>query len=86
MAAREALGLYRQIFRYSMRFKDYNIRTYAIRSTRDRFRANTSVSDQEVLKELFSEGQTQLEIIKRQATISSLYSFSSKELVVEKYQ
>mmetsp|Transcript_37973 Transcript_37973/g.65107 ORF Transcript_37973/g.65107 Transcript_37973/m.65107 type:complete len:87 (+) Transcript_37973:18-278(+) len=80
-----ALSLYRQLFRQASRFRDYNIRSYAMRSVRTRFRENLNVSTQEALDQLLAEGKAQLEVVKRQAAISELYGFSSKELVIEKY-
>ena len=71
--------------RHSNRFVDFNMRHYALRTTRQRFRENQNEQDAGKIKELLMIGQEQLEIVKRQASISQLYAFSSKPLVVEDY-
>lgn len=80
------LGLYRQMLRYSRLFKDFNVKNYAIRSVRTRFRENKDIKDSEKLEQLLIDAKTQLEVLKRQSTISQLYGSSSHKLAVEHYK
>mmetsp|Transcript_1957 Transcript_1957/g.2421 ORF Transcript_1957/g.2421 Transcript_1957/m.2421 type:complete len:88 (+) Transcript_1957:28-291(+) len=85
-ATPSALSLYRQMLRCSQHFKDFNIRMYALRSVKTRFRENQAVHDEQLKERLLEDAVSQLEVIKRQTAISQLYGFSSKNLVVENYK
>lgn len=78
----ETLILYRNLLRAAAKFSSYNFRNYAFRRIRDDFVANKAVSDPEKLKELLTNSRNQLDILRRQGTISQMYA--SPELVVEK--
>ena len=84
MSNLSALSLYRQLLRTSRRFVDFNIQSYALRTTRMRFEEARG-ADPASAKELLELGHDQLGAVKRQASISQLYSFSSQPLVVEDY-
>ncbi|KAG0015194.1 hypothetical protein BGZ80_009994 [Entomortierella chlamydospora] len=59
----------------------YNFRDYAIRRTRDAFHAAKNETDPEKIEALIHKAQQQLEVVKRQALISQLYS--GEKLVLE---
>lgn len=65
-------SLFRQLLRESKKFDNYNFRTYALRSTKSKFRANAGASGEEVDK-LLQNGRKDLELIRRQTLIGSLY-------------
>jgi len=67
------LALYRSLLRAGSGFTNYNFRMYALRSVRDRFRANVGLSDAEAITTALHDGRQQLELLKRQATISELF-------------
>ena len=67
------LALYRSLLRASSGFTNYNFRAYALRSVRDRFRANVGLSDAEAVAAALHDGRQQLELVKRQTVISQLF-------------
>ncbi|KAF9896260.1 LYR motif-containing protein 4 [Lobosporangium transversale] len=77
----QVLGLYRNLLHYSSRFAAYNFRDYAIRRTRDGFHAAKNETDPDKIQALIHKAQQQLEVVKRQAFISQLYS--GEKLVLE---
>ncbi|ELT87260.1 hypothetical protein CAPTEDRAFT_102686 [Capitella teleta] len=78
MAARsQVLSLYKQILRESEKFPSYNIKTYALRRTKDAFRANKSVKDAQTISSFMKKGNEDLNLIKRQ--VSSLLMYVSTE-------
>lgn len=78
-AKNQVLSLYRDILRQSYSFGHYNFREYFVRRTRDQFRANITVNDNTAF---YNEALKDLQLLKRQATISNMYHFD--KLVVEK--
>lgn len=84
--ASTTLGLYRQMLRNSRLFKDFNVRSYAIRSVRTRFRENKDVNDPIKLEGLWEEARSQLNVLHRQASISQLYGFAAQPSAVEGYK
>ncbi|KAI7876942.1 hypothetical protein K492DRAFT_172085 [Lichtheimia hyalospora FSU 10163] len=78
----QVLSLYRNFLRYGNKFSSYNFRDYAVRRSRDAFRANANEADPEKIAAMISKAEKELEIVKRQALISTLYTTGEK-LVVE---
>ncbi|KAI8520224.1 PREDICTED: LYR motif-containing protein 4-like isoform X2 [Branchiostoma belcheri] len=76
------LSLYKKILRESKNFSSYNFRMYALRRTRDGFRANKDVTDPAKIQELIKQAEDSLQVIKRQVVIGHLYS--TDKLVIEK--
>ncbi|XP_066290481.1 LYR motif-containing protein 4-like [Branchiostoma lanceolatum] len=76
------LSLYKKILRESKTFSSYNFRMYALRRTRDGFRANKDVTDPAKIQELIKQAEESLQVIKRQVVIGQLYS--TEKLVIEK--
>mmetsp|Transcript_99894 Transcript_99894/g.242959 ORF Transcript_99894/g.242959 Transcript_99894/m.242959 type:complete len:92 (-) Transcript_99894:106-381(-) len=75
MARTEALSLYRNLLRQARVFKDYNFREYALRRTRDGFRAHQSLAPgSEEAQRALAEGRAQLDIVKRQSVINAMYA------------
>ena len=60
----EKLLLYRQLIKACRRFTDYNFKEYFLRRTREDFRSSGWANE---------KSEKQLEIIKRQALIQSMY-------------
>ncbi|SPO00047.1 related to ISD11 Iron-Sulfur protein biogenesis, Desulfurase-interacting protein [Cephalotrichum gorgonifer] len=81
-AAPQVRSLYRQLLRNGGAFTSYNFREYARRRTRDAFREHANERDPARVQEFLAKGKKELEVLKRQATISRFYSFD--KLVVEK--
>eukprot|EP00013_Stygamoeba_regulata_P029569 CAMPEP_0177649258 /NCGR_PEP_ID=MMETSP0447-20121125/11282_1 /TAXON_ID=0 /ORGANISM="Stygamoeba regulata, Strain BSH-02190019" /LENGTH=90 /DNA_ID=CAMNT_0019151987 /DNA_START=217 /DNA_END=489 /DNA_ORIENTATION=+ len=75
------LGLYAEMLRTSKQFHTYNFREYALRVTQQRFRENKSLSDPDSANKLVEEAQKQLELLRRQVVINSMYAH--KRLVIE---
>ncbi|KAK9447584.1 uncharacterized protein V1518DRAFT_407107 [Limtongia smithiae] len=75
------LALYRSMLRTSRLFSDYNFREYALRRTRDAFRAHRDAADPRAVETFLNEAESQLALLKRQTTISQMYQ--SQKLVVE---
>eukprot|EP00283_Hemiselmis_rufescens_P010792 CAMPEP_0173436130 /NCGR_PEP_ID=MMETSP1357-20121228/15776_1 /TAXON_ID=77926 /ORGANISM="Hemiselmis rufescens, Strain PCC563" /LENGTH=91 /DNA_ID=CAMNT_0014401185 /DNA_START=106 /DNA_END=381 /DNA_ORIENTATION=- len=70
---KEVISLYRELLRHGNRFSNYNFKEYALRRTRDDFRANMSVTDGARVAELLSKGKADLEVVKRQAALSRMF-------------
>lgn len=77
----EAIKLYRQLLRSAAHFSGYNFRQYAIRRIRDGFHSNKNVSDAKEIEQLLFEGHKSLAMLKRQTTISAM--FTLPDLVIE---
>ncbi|KAI9310084.1 hypothetical protein BX666DRAFT_1870976 [Dichotomocladium elegans] len=76
------LSLYRSFLRSGKQFASYNFREYTLRRSRDAFRAHASETDPEKIAALIDKATKDLEVVKRQALISILYS-SGDKLVIE---
>lgn len=79
----QVLSLYRDFQRYGRKLTQYNFREYAIRRSRDAFHEHASETDPEKIKALIQKAEKELQIVRRQAVISTLYTTGEK-LVVEK--
>ncbi|KAG0173341.1 hypothetical protein DFQ28_008775 [Apophysomyces sp. BC1034] len=79
----QVLSLYREFFRHGNKFASYNFRDYALRRSRDGFRANAAETDPAKIAQHIERAQQDLAVLKRQAAISSLYTTGEK-LVIEK--
>ena len=73
MSRQTTLGLYRSLLRAAGGFTNYNFREYAVRSVRDRFRANVALADSEAIDLALHEGRRQLEVVKRQSVVSQMF-------------
>ncbi|KAI8376359.1 uncharacterized protein BYT42DRAFT_498190 [Radiomyces spectabilis] len=82
-ARTHVLSLYRNFLRYGNKFASYNFRDYAIRRSRDAFRAHQNETNPDKINQLIQKAETELQVVKRQATISQLYTRGDR-LVVEK--
>ncbi|KAF2075792.1 hypothetical protein CYY_002925 [Polysphondylium violaceum] len=81
MNSNQVLTLYRSLLRESYKFSSYNFREYSLRRITQGFRENKNIQDNEKLSQLYKEAQNDLQVIKRQAVINSMYS--TQKLVVE---
>ena len=79
--AATTLSLYRQLLRASNGFDSYNFRKYALRKVKGSFKEHAKESNPEKISTLIQEAETNLAMIKRQATISHM--FKSDPLVIE---
>mmetsp|Transcript_4101 Transcript_4101/g.9339 ORF Transcript_4101/g.9339 Transcript_4101/m.9339 type:complete len:92 (+) Transcript_4101:79-354(+) len=70
---KEVISLYRELLRHGNRFSNYNFKEYVLRRTRDDFRSNRSVTDGARVAELVAKGRGDLEVVKRQAALSSMF-------------
>ena len=68
-----SLSLYRQLLRAGQKFTNYNFRDYALRYVRDDFRRDSSLVDAQAIDAAYRRGVMQLEMLRRQSTISSLF-------------
>ncbi|KAG1435803.1 hypothetical protein G6F56_013828 [Rhizopus delemar] len=82
MSSSQILSLYRQFIRHGNKFASYNFRDYAIRRSRDGFRANMNETNPEKLTALIEKAKNDLIAVKRQAAISQMYT-KGEHLVVE---
>jgi len=78
---RQVLSLFKQLLKEGHRVTDYNVRNYALRRTRDAFKEYKTVENPSEIEELIIRGQNNLDVLKRQATISQL--FGSGKLIIE---
>ncbi|XP_071511452.1 LYR motif-containing protein 4-like [Diadema antillarum] len=75
------LALYREMLRESQKFSGYNYRTYALRRVQDAFREHKDETSPELIESYIKKAQENLQVIKRQASISQLYK--DPKLVIE---
>ncbi|XP_046386053.1 LYR motif-containing protein 4 [Ischnura elegans] len=75
------LKLYKTMLRESEKFSSYNFRNYAIRRTRDGFRENKHLTDPEEVSKQIEYARKNLEIIKRQVAVGSMYG--GQKLIIE---
>lgn len=78
----QVLGLYRALLRQSSGFADYNLRSYALRKTRESFEAARTLSDPSALRAAYDRGIADLGMVRRQAVLSTMYS--AEPLVLER--
>ncbi|KAJ9202974.1 hypothetical protein DTO166G4_5709 [Paecilomyces variotii] len=74
-------SLFRSLLRQSSQFANYNFREYARRRTRDAFHEHQHETEDRKIQELIQEGLRNLQMLKRQTTISQFYQLD--RLVVE---
>ncbi|KAK1435845.1 hypothetical protein QVD17_01616 [Tagetes erecta] len=77
----EILSLFRSILRSARDFPDYNIREYTKRRTIESFRDNKTLSDPSTIATVFSDGNSQLQVAKRQAVVYSLFAPNIKSIM-----
>ncbi|AMD20651.1 HDL093Wp [Eremothecium sinecaudum] len=76
------LSLYREFLRNSKQLNNYNFREYFLRRSKHTFRELAQKEDKVNIKEQFEQLQRELAVLKRQRTISQMYTFD--KLVVER--
>jgi LYR motif-containing protein 4 len=77
----EVLHLYHSLLRQASKLASYNFRQYALRRVRDGFLSNRSLTDRREIQKELAIGRQQLEVLKRQAAISQMYT--QQKLVIE---
>lgn len=81
VTSKQVLGLYKNLLEKAYKFDNYNFREYAKRRIHDSFQESKSLSDPDAIRTFYNEGINQLAMLKRQSTISQMYTFD--KLVVE---
>ncbi|BFZ64615.1 hypothetical protein YB2330_005765 [Saitoella coloradoensis] len=76
----QPISLYRSLLRAAQSFSAYNFRDYALRRTKDAFRANRELFG-EARDKALQTGANELKRMKRQAAINGMYQ--TDRLVVE---
>ncbi|EDV21281.1 LYR motif-containing protein 4 [Trichoplax sp. H2] len=71
--ASQVLKLYRQMMKAGSQFPIYSYRAYALRRIKDAFKENKTVTDPDVINQLISKANHNLEIIKRQVALGHVY-------------
>ncbi|WOL07781.1 LYR motif-containing protein 4-like [Canna indica] len=77
----EVLSLFRSLLRTASKFTDYNIREYSKRRTIDGFRDSSALADPSSVAAAFVDGKFQLEVMKRQVVVYSLYAPDIKSVM-----
>ena len=67
------LTLYRDLLRAARGFTNYNFRDYALRRVREEFREARAISTADASLVAYQQGRQQLDMLRRQATISGLF-------------
>ena len=67
------LSLYRTMLRAGAGFTQYNMRDYAMRSVRIRFREHMELTDPPAIAAALADARQNLKMIQRQATVSQLF-------------
>lgn len=79
--SKQILGLYKNLLTNAYKFDNYNFREYARRRIHDAFKQYKNETDEDKITTFFNEGINNLAMLKRQGTISQMYTFD--KLVVE---
>ena len=74
----KVLSLYKQMLRESEKFIDINYRSYAIRRVRDGFKHGSKETEQLRINKNIFNAKHNLEVIKRQSTVSHLFGVAEK--------
>jgi LYR motif-containing protein 4 len=69
----QILQQYRNILKSSKLFQEIGIRKYIERITREDYRKFKNLKENSKIEELYQKGEKQLELVRRQGKISSLY-------------
>jgi LYR motif-containing protein 4 len=69
----QILQQYRNILKSSKLFQEIGIRKYIERITREDYRKFKNLKENSKIEEFFQKGEKQLELVRRQGKISSLY-------------
>jgi len=78
MASRpQTLALYKTMMRESSKFTDFNFRSYFQRRVRDGFKESMSLSEGPQIQEQLQIAQQNLQMIRRQATLSQLFGINT---------
>lgn len=84
MASRnQILNLYKGMLKEANKFTDFNFRSYTIRRIRDGFKDSKSLTEGSEISEKLSLAKKSLDLIKRQATIGTLFDIN-QPLTIEK--
>lgn len=78
---KEILFLYKQMQKEAKKFKNYNFKEYAKRRIKEGFQENKNENDVKKIEEFIQEAKIELESLKRQTILDSLYT--KEQLVVE---
>lgn len=81
VAKSDVIKLYKALLRHGGKFSDYNFREYTLRKTKLEFAKLKAETNPEVIKQAYYNGLTNLNIVKRQASISQM--FASTPTVIE---
>ncbi|KAJ7143269.1 hypothetical protein O6H91_10G053700 [Diphasiastrum complanatum] len=84
-AASEVLNLFRSFLKETRKFADYNIREYIKRRTGESFRESRDL-DAAAAASAFEFGKKQLEVVRRQSVVYSLYAPRVKNIMELKFQ
>jgi hypothetical protein len=80
--SQKVLSLYRNFIRYGNKYSSYNFREYTIRRSRDAFRQHMNETQPEKISQFIQKAEQELQVVKRQAAISQMYT-TGEHLVVE---
>lgn len=69
----KVLSLYKNLLRASQKFPQYNYRVYFCQRVRQGFKDAKELNNPETISHLISKAERDLECLKRQSVISSLY-------------
>ncbi|KAK9916913.1 hypothetical protein WJX75_008719 [Coccomyxa subellipsoidea] len=73
--------MYRTFLKHGAKFPNYNIREYVWRRAREGFRAHVGETDAQIVSELVQGAKAELEVVKRQSMVYSLYARRQKSIM-----
>ncbi|EIE26487.1 mitochondrial protein of LYR family [Coccomyxa subellipsoidea C-169] len=77
----EIISMYRSFLKHGAKFPNYNIREYVRRKAMEGFRAHKGETDEQTVSELVQDAKTELEVVKRQSMVYSLYARQQKSIM-----
>ncbi|GBG59450.1 hypothetical protein CBR_g38475 [Chara braunii] len=77
----EVRALFRSFMKAGKRFASYNMREYTKRRVREGFRETQNLQDPGARAQAFAKGKKDLEVVKRQSILYSLYSPPVKSIM-----
>ncbi|CAL8467311.1 g6848 [Coccomyxa elongata] len=73
--------MYRSFLKHGAKFPNYNIREYVRRKAKEGFRAHREETDAQKLSGLLQDAKQELEVVKRQSLVYSMYARKQKSIM-----
>lgn len=80
-SAGEVCKLYRAFLREGRKFPNYNVREYVKRRAQEGFHQHAGESEAAAVQKLWEKAQSDLDLVRRQATVYTLFARKHKSIM-----